>query len=110
LDTAKAYPSININIESILLITWSLISFISIQAFNELSIYKLPVFWCTLAFFVYFSGTISVNSIYNLLLEKNQERARILFSIFNSAFNYLLYIFLTIGIISFRWQEKSSVR
>jgi len=110
LKTLKDYPSININIESMLLIIWCLLSFISIRVVNDLSIFKLPVFWCTFAFFVYFSGTISFNSIYNLLLEKNQERARTLFSIFNLSFNYILYIFLTIGIISFRWAEKSSVQ
>jgi len=97
----RAFPGINITIESFLVICWCLLSFFSITP-DESSIFRHPYFWLTLAFFVYFAASVSVNAFYNLLLENDTARARHFFSVLNSLSNYLLYIILIKGVICFR--------
>ncbi|MCW3465265.1 hypothetical protein [Chitinophaga nivalis] len=96
------FPGINITIESFLVICWCLLSFFSITPESEESIFQLPGFWLTLAFFVYFSGSMCVNGFYNLLLASDANSAKHLFTLLNSLSNYLLYIMLIKGIVCFR--------
>ncbi|HEY9257886.1 hypothetical protein [Chitinophaga sp.] len=97
-----AFPGINITIESFLVICWCLLSFFSITPESEDSIFRHPVFWITLAFFIYFAASVSVNAFYNLLLENDTTRARHFFAVLNSLSNYLLYIMLIKGVVCFR--------
>lgn len=98
----RAFPGINITIESFLVICWCLLSFFSITPDSEASIFRHPVFWITLAFFIYFAASVSVNAFYNLLLENDTARARHFFAVLNSLSNYLLYIMLIKGVVCFR--------
>lgn len=104
------FPSINANVEGLLMITWCIITFFSITPLENTPIYKLPVFWITLAFFIYFSGTLSINGVYNYLLLKEGATAKKIYSIFNSVSNYVLYILLTIGILCHNQDRKYSVQ
>jgi hypothetical protein len=97
-----AFPGINITIESFLVICWCLLSFFSITPDSEASIFRHPYFWLTLAFFIYFAASVSVNAFYNLLLENDTARARHFFAVLNSLSNYLLYIMLIKGVVCFR--------
>ena len=103
------FPSICGGIEAVLLIAWSLLTLIYIEPVNELSIFRLPVFWVALGFLIYFSGTVAFNTVYNYLRHQETERAQDLFDVINLISNCLLYIFLTIGILCHKRQTKSSV-
>jgi hypothetical protein len=103
------YPSINVNIEGLLILTWCIISFFSITPLENTPIYYLPVFWITLAFFLYFAGTLGINGAYNLLVEK-VSGAKKISTLFNSISNYLLYILITIGILCQKWDLKYSAQ
>lgn len=105
-DYIFKYPSINTNIETLLIIAWCLFSFFYIEPDEKISIYKRPDFWVCLAFFIYFSGTISINGVYNYLTAHKSLVAAQLYDIINSSFNYLMYIFLIFGIICYRWETK----
>ncbi|WP_339071650.1 hypothetical protein [Chitinophaga sp. 180180018-3] len=98
----QAFPGINITIESFLVICWCILSFFSISPDSEASIFQHPVFWLTLAFFIYFAASVSVNAFYNLLLANDTARARPFFAVLNSLSNYLLYIMLIKGVVCFR--------
>lgn len=102
------FPSINANIEGLLIITWCIIAFFSITPLENTPIYKLPVFWVTLAFLIYFSGTLGVNGVYNYLLLQEKVKAEKIYNIFNSFSNYVLYILLTIGILCHNQDRKYS--
>jgi len=104
------FPSINANIEGLLIITWCIISFFSIVPLENTAIYYLPVFWVTLAFFIYFSGTLGINGVYNYLLTQEGATAKKIYSIFNSISNYVLYILLTIGILCHNQDRKYSAQ
>jgi hypothetical protein len=103
----RVFPGINITIESFLVICWCLLSFFSITPDSEASIFRHPFFWLTLAFFVYFSASMSVNGFYNLLLETDVGKAPYFFAVLNSLSNYLLYIMLIKGILCFRSNKIS---
>ncbi|RXK62384.1 hypothetical protein ESA94_05080 [Lacibacter luteus] len=102
------FPSINANIEGMLIITWCIISFFSIVPLENTAIYQLPVFWVTLAFFIYFAGTLGINGVYNHLLSQEAATAKKIYGIFNSVSNYVLYILLTIGILCHNQDRKYS--
>ncbi len=103
------FPSITANIEGSLVIAWCLLTLFSIEPVDRLPIFRIPIFWLTLAFLTYFVGTISINSIYNYLLANKSDVAKNLYTILNSISNYLLYIFLIIGIKCHKWEAKSLV-
>jgi hypothetical protein len=108
IETLNKFPSIGTNIESVGVIVWCVIAFWKIEPVDDIPIHKRSDFWIILAFFIYFSGTFCFNSIYNYLLNSHKKTAESLFSIINSFFNYLLYIFLIIGIKCFRTERKYS--
>jgi hypothetical protein len=108
IEDLHKFPSISTNIESVGVIIWCLIGFWKIEPINDIPIQRRSDFWIILAFFVYFSGTFCFNSIYNYLLNNGKQTAESLFSIINSFFNYLLYIFLIIGLQCFRTERKYS--
>ena len=103
------HPSINLNIEGLLILTWCIISFFSITPLENAPIYYLPAFWITLAFLLYFAGTLGVNGVYNMLAEKVSDAKKI-YTLFSSISNYLLYIFITIGILCQKWDLKYSAQ
>lgn len=100
------FPSINCNIESLLIIVWCIISLWNIKPDYKFTMFQKPTFWFILGFFIYFSGTMTFDGIYNTLLSHKTETATKLFSIINSVCNYLLYILLLIGIACYRFQKK----
>lgn len=103
------HPSINLNIEGLLILTWCIISFFSITPLEDTPIYYFPAFWITLAFLLYFAGSLGVNGVYNMLAEK-VSNAKEIYTLFSSISNYLLYIFITIGILCQKWDLKYSAQ
>ena len=101
------YPSLIGTIENSALTIWSLIGLFSIDPKEPTPLLHRTFFWFCLAFLVYYSGTIAVNGVYNYLLKTKSQDAKILYSIINSIFNYLLYGFLTTGIILSKWKQRS---
>lgn len=100
------FPSIACNIEGVLVVTWSLIALWSMSPNDTLTISRQPKFWIILGFFIYFSGTMAFNGIYNSSLKNKTDEAKKLFAVINSCCNYLLYIFLTIGILCCRYRKN----
>lgn len=99
------YPSIVGTIENSLLSIWALIGLFSIDPKETTPILKRMSFWFCLAFLIYYSGTIAVNGAYNYLLKNKSQEAKLLYSVINSIFNYLLYGLITIGIIYPEWKR-----
>lgn len=101
-------PSISNDFECLFIVSWCIIALLSIEPENEQSILIQPKFWFIISFYIYFIGTISFNGIFNFLTQiKSQEAvARSLFSIINSACNYLLYVFMLVGFSMFRWKKS----
>lgn len=100
------YPSIVGTIENTLLSIWALTGLFSIDPKDVTPIMKRMSFWFCLAFLIYYSGTIAVNGAYNYLLKNKSQEAKLLYSVINSIFNYLLYGFITLGIIYPKWKKK----
>lgn len=110
IDGLQHFPSVGTNIESVGIIAGCLVSFLTLEPKEDIPIHRRSVFWITLAFFVYFTGTFCFNSLYNTLLNSARHTAELLFSLINSLFNYFLYIFLIIGIKWSRQERKYSER
>lgn len=109
IQSFEQFPSISATIEALFIIIWCIVVLLSLDPKNSLFIYRNPIFWVTLSFFIYFAGTISINGIYNYLLAHKTSTAKKLYTICNSISNYLLYIILTIGIICHKWEKRSLV-
>lgn len=103
------FPGTASSVEAVLVIAWSLLILVYIEPVSQLSIFRLPVFWVALAFLLYFSCTVALNSIYNYLRHSHPGRALALFEVINNVSNWLLYIFLTIGILCHREPTKKSL-
>lgn len=99
------YPTIHVSIESFLIIIWCIAGYFAIKPNYKISIFEQPSFWIITAFFVYIAGTLCINSIYNILLKNDYLYAKELHKIFNSIFNYILYILLIIGISCYRKKQ-----
>lgn len=102
----KDYPSIIGTIENTLLSLWALTGLFSIDPKETTPIMNRMSFWFCLAFLIYYSGTIVINGAYNYLLKNKSQEAKLLYSVINSIFNYILYVFITIGIIYPKWKKK----
>lgn len=100
------YPSFNETVESILIITFCIIVFWKLPPNTTITLFQQPTFWFLIGFFLYFSGTIAVNSVYNHLLSYKSDAAKTLYTVFNLFFNYILYITILIGIRCFKRIEN----
>lgn len=103
-----AFPGISGGVEGMLIILWCLLTLLFIEPRPNLSIFRLPVFWMALGFMAYFVGTTTFNTVYNHLYKTQTARAEQMFNLFNNVSNYVLYIFLIIGILCHKARTKSS--
>ena len=106
IEDFQHFPSIAHGVEGLLLICWSLWALWNLEASGNTSILRQPVFWFALAFLTYFAVSLVYNSVYKQLLFVRAPQARHLFTVVNSLSNYLLYIFIIIGILQYKWRKS----
>lgn len=96
------YPGFQYNIEGILVITWSLTSLFKLSPKNTTPLYSHTLFWIASGFFIFHTGIFFINGVFNyFFMEKNDILTHI-HTIINVAFNYILYIFILVGILCSR--------
>lgn len=92
------YPWLLTIIETILILTFGFITLFQIKAETDVSIFQKPSFWICTGLIIYFSGTFFINGVFNSVLSNNKlETLKNYHLVFNSIFNYLLYIFIIVG-------------
>jgi hypothetical protein len=98
LTTAK-FPTIQLNMEGILLVFMTTYTIFTIQIRNNISIFSRPVFWVCVAVLVYYSSIASFMSMYNLISDSMVHLLnpfKLYFLIFP---NYFLYTGLSIAFV-----------
>lgn len=99
LSSFQKHPGLQINLEGLLLIAWSIITIFSIEVKVNTVITSLPVFWICVALLIYHSGIFTFTGIYNYILEnKSLLGSKLTFYTIQMS-NYLLYICLSIAFI-----------
>lgn len=93
------FPSIQFNVEGVFNIALSLSALLFIPVDEKLPIYRLPVFWISLALLLFHSGIFVLNGSYNYLLQHNPYFANKLTRIINYNLNILYYILFSIAFI-----------
>jgi hypothetical protein len=95
----QKHPGLQINLEGLLLITWSVITLFSIEVKMNTIITSLPVFWICVALLIYHSGIFTFTGIYNYISENKSLLGNKLNLYIIQMSNYLLYICLSIAFI-----------
>lgn len=95
----QKHPGIQINLEGLLLITWSVITLFSIEVKINTVITSLSIFWICVALLIYHSGIFTFTGIYNYIIEKKTLLGSKLSFFIIQMSNYLLYICLSIAFI-----------
>ena len=102
------YPSLNNQINYVLIIGFSIITLLQINPNTEEKLLFKAVFWIALGFTIYCTGIFFFNSLYNYLNQKNPLVAKGTFNLINSIFNDILYTLISIGFICSRKIKKYS--
>lgn len=100
------YPGFQYNIEGILVIAWSLTSLFSSRPDYKTSFYSHVLFWIASGFFIFHSGIFFINGVFNYFFMGKNNLLTSIHTIINTIFNYILYIFILIGILCSRKIEK----
>ena len=95
----EKYPTLQFNIEGLLIITWVLISLFSLKSEEDINIFKHPFLWINIGLLFFHSGNFFLMGSYNYLLNYNLPLAKKLFKLINTTLNLLLFIFFIIGFI-----------
>jgi len=98
-NSFQKHPGLQINLEGLLLITWSIITLFSIEVKINTIITSLPIFWICVALLIYHSGIFTFTGIYNYILENKTSLGSKLNLYILQLSNYLLYICLSIAFI-----------
>lgn len=101
------FPSLIGNIEYSLCAIWSTLYLLYIDpGENNLTpIFKNGFFWISLGIIFYSNGTFFFNGFYNELKSEFPAKAKFYFDIVNSVFNWIFYIFISIGLY-FLWKYQ----
>lgn len=98
----EGYQGMNTIIRGTFLIFWALIALFNLPYEKDLSIFRIPAFWILLGVLFYYGGVFFINGVYNGI-QKNypadKDYYRKIHNIINLAFNYYLYIMISIGIL-----------
>ncbi|MBA4145542.1 MAG: hypothetical protein C0523_07260 [Cytophaga sp.] len=103
-----SFPGMNLNVAGVVLIVWSVVALFTIKPVVNTAIYKIPVFWISIGFLVYYSGSFFHNFIYEYLKMSENKLAESLNDIINKGSNDVLYICLSIAFICSNRLMKST--
>ncbi len=100
-ETLKKFPTLTNNLESVLLVTWSVVGFLTInpQKYYTPPLSRVCFFWICTAILIYFNGTFFLDGFYNLL-KKKISNAQMIYQVVHAVFNYIFYILVTWGFIN----------
>lgn len=93
------FPGDNLNLAGTILIIWSIVALFTIKPMENIYIYRLPVFWISVGFLVYYTGNFFHNFIYEYLKASGPDLAEALNDIINKGSNDILYICLSMAFI-----------
>lgn len=93
------FPSIQYNIESILLMLLAIFGIFNLPVNENSSIYKQPLFWIFVGMFLFYSGIFIFSNTYSIIKKTDETLANTINIWINYIFNYLYYIFLSIGFL-----------
>jgi hypothetical protein len=100
------FPTLQLNIEGILLVIWAVIAIFTIKVQQNKLIFSLPAFWICIGVLIYYTGIASFMSLYNLISAKNTELFIILRLYLLIIPNCILYTCLSIAFICSRRIKK----
>jgi hypothetical protein len=95
INTINQFPSVHINIEALLLITWATYTIFNIEVNENFGITERPVFWICVAVLIFYSLVSPFLGVYNLIHKFKDE---IQFYLLNIP-NYILYTSLSIAFL-----------
>lgn len=103
----EEYPSLQFNLEGVLLIVLAISNLFSLKGEEDLIITRHPLFWIDLAMLLFYTGNFFLMGSYNQLISSNPEIAKQYFKFINNSLNYSLYILFIIAFICSRPVKKS---
>ncbi len=102
------YPGMNLNVAGIALIAWSIMTLFTIKPMVNTAIYKIPVFWISVGFLIYYCGSFFHNFIYEYLKGNESKLAESLNDLINKGSNDVLYICLSVAFLCSNRLTKST--
>lgn len=93
------FPSVQFNIEGLLLITISVYTLFTIEVNGLKPFYTFSIFWICSGIILFHAGLFLFNGAYNYLLSSETEEARYLHTLINTNLQYLLYLLWIIGFL-----------
>lgn len=102
------FPSLQFNIEGLLLIATSVYTLFTIEVYSLKPFYTFPIFWICSGIILFHAGLFLFNGAYNYLLSNETEEARYLHTLINTNLQYLLYLFWIIGFLC-RLRKKNFI-
>jgi len=102
------FPGLEIDILGFLLIPLCLLSLYTLNVTDLSPIHSRPVFWISVATFIFYTSDFVVIGLKSYLGNYNDVRANTLARTLNFANNYLYYLLIIIGMICSRPARKSS--
>lgn len=99
------YPSTQYSIESVTLITLGILFLWNIEPTPDIRLSQMGMFWIASGVILSHSGIFIINGSFNYLI-KASEKTNELKNWMNMIFNYILYIFIIIGILCQKSSKK----
>lgn len=93
------YPSIQYNLDCLLVAIFIIITLLSVPPHGSLSITRLPIFWFCTGLLIFYVGIVLYNGTKNGLEKSDSELARVIRLNINMNLNYLLYLSWIYGFI-----------
>ena len=97
--TIQKFPSVQLNIESILLVILAVVTIFTIKVEQNRSIFVRPVFWVCSGVLIYYTGITSFMGMYNFILVANKELLNLLRIYLLIVPNCILYTCLSIAFL-----------
>jgi arginine exporter protein ArgO len=94
------YQGLNTTVRGVFLIILSIVTLFTFK--SNYPYYKVAIFWIGVGVLLYYGGIFFINGAYSSLIKKyptDLAYFKKLHSIFNIIFNYLLYLFISIGLL-----------
>lgn len=93
------YPTMQFNIEGVLIICWALFNLFSLKSEENIVITKHPFFWISIGLLFFYTGNFFLMGSYNQIVSVDKALAKKLFKYINTTLNCSLYILFIIGFL-----------
>jgi hypothetical protein len=93
------FPSLQLNIEGLLLIIWATFAIFTIEIKHNVGIFSRPIFWVCIAVLIFYSLISSFMGVYNFISKSRADLLKILQFFLLNIPNYILYTSLSIAFI-----------